>query len=84
MTFGTCAATEILTASADATLRTGWHAIRLDYLAAGRGNRLQLAWTTPNGQKSLIPPNVFRFAPDTTQGGTPPLLPLSTWECTAP
>jgi hypothetical protein len=84
LTLGTCPAQQPGTAAATAQLNAGWHPIQFDYIAAGSGNTLELFWTTPDGEKSLIPPGVFRFAPDNDDAPATPPAPPENWDCSAP
>jgi hypothetical protein len=84
VTFGTCPGRDPFPGAANVQLDAGWHPIQFDYITAGSGNTLELSWTKPDGDKSVIPPGMFRFALDDAEGGTTPPTPPEDWTCNAP
>jgi len=45
------------------TLARGWHSVRLDLEATGVNNGLEWIWTTPDGVREIVPPDVLRHDP---------------------
>ncbi len=73
---------------AQLTLATGWHPVRLDYIAQPDRPGLDLYWTPPSGQRFLIPAEALRYSDGSlgsqlAQGTTPPTPPESI-NCSAP
>jgi len=82
--FGTCPGKAPFPTTANAQWDAGWHSFELDYLAAGSGDTLELSWTPPGGQKTIIPPNAFRFVPETSEAVATSPPPPQDWNCSAP
>jgi 4-amino-4-deoxy-L-arabinose transferase-like glycosyltransferase len=81
---GTCPSNDVASVAFFITLSEGWHPIQLDYMAQGSGHTLELYWTIPNRQQTLIPPTAFRFAPEIAFGPTAAPMPPENWNCAAP